>query len=43
VARVSLTDIVRPLLPMYVAMLLALMLIIYVPEITLMVPRWFGF
>ncbi len=43
VAKVSLTDIVKPLLPMYIAMLAALMLITFVPEITLMVPRWFGF
>ncbi len=43
VAKVSLTEIVKPLLPMYVAMLVALFLITYFPEITLMAPRWFGF
>lgn len=43
VAKVSITDIVKPLLPMYIAMLLALMLITYVPEITLAVPQWLGF
>lgn len=43
VAKVSLTDIVKPLLPMYIAMLLALMLITYVPEITLALPQWLGF
>ena len=43
VAKVSITDIINPLLPMYIAMIIALMLIIYVPEITLAVPWWFGF
>ena len=43
VAKVSITDIIKPLLPMYIAMIIALMLIIYVPEITLAVPWWFGF
>ena len=43
IAKVSLREIVKPLLPMYGAMLLALILITYVPEITLVVPRWFGF
>lgn len=42
VAHVSITDIVRPLLPLYVAMLVALVLIIYLPDITLVLPRWFG-
>lgn len=42
VANVSITDIVKPLLPMYFAMILALLLIIYVPEITLFLPRIFG-
>lgn len=40
IANVSISDIVRPLIPLYIAMLLALILIVYVPEITLIVPRW---
>jgi tripartite ATP-independent transporter DctM subunit len=43
VANVSIADIVKPLLPLYIAMLLTLILITYVPEITLFLPRWFGF
>ena len=43
VAKVSLTEIVRPLLPLYVAMLATLGLITYVPEVTLFLPRSFGF
>ncbi len=42
VANVSMTEIVRPLLPLYVAMLLALALVTFIPEITLFVPRLFG-
>jgi len=43
VANVSIADIVKPLLPFYVAMFLVLILITYVPEITLFLPQWFGF
>ena len=43
VAKVSLTEIVKPLLPMYVAMIFALILIVSIPELTLALPRWFGF
>ncbi len=43
IAKVSLREIVKPLLPMYAAMFLALILITYVPQITLVIPRWFGF
>jgi len=42
VAKVSIASIVRPLLPMYVAMLLALIIITYVPEITMFLPRLLG-
>lgn len=43
VAKVSLTEIVRPLLPLYIGMLVTLGLVTYVPEITLYLPRLFGF
>ncbi len=42
VAKVSIASIVKPLLPMYIAMLLALIIITYVPEITMFLPRLFG-
>ena len=42
VANVPVTRIVRPLLPLYVAMLLALMMITFLPSITLVLPRLFG-
>lgn len=42
IAKVSMTDIVRPLLPLYVAMLIGLILITFFPQITLWVPNLFG-
>lgn len=42
VAKVSITQITKPLLPMYVAMIGALLLITYWPELTLSLPRWLG-
>ncbi len=42
ISRVPVTDVVRPLLPLYAAMLLGLLLVTFIPEITLVVPRLFG-
>ena len=42
IAGVPVTDVIRPLLPLYAAMLFALFLITFIPEITLFVPRLFG-
>jgi TRAP-type C4-dicarboxylate transport system permease large subunit len=33
----------RPLLPLYLAMLLSLLLITFVPEISLVLPKLFGY
>ncbi|MCY3488413.1 MAG: TRAP transporter large permease subunit, partial [Bacteroidetes bacterium] len=43
ISKVSVQAIVRPLAPLYIAMLVALILITFVPQITLLVPRLFGF
>jgi tripartite ATP-independent transporter DctM subunit len=43
VASVPISQIVRPLMPLYAAMFAALLLITYIPEITLALPRWLGF
>jgi tripartite ATP-independent transporter DctM subunit len=43
VAKVSITKVVKPLMPMFAAMILALIIITYVPEISLWLPRLFGF
>jgi tripartite ATP-independent transporter DctM subunit len=42
IAKTSISQIVRPMIPMYVAMFLALMLVTYVPEISEALPRFFG-
>ncbi|MEM8484815.1 MAG: TRAP transporter large permease subunit [Bacteroidota bacterium] len=42
IAKVSMTDIVRPLLPMYVAMIIGLLLITFFPQITMWVPGLLG-
>ncbi len=43
IARTSIARVVRPLLPMFVAMIGALLLVSYVPEISLVLPRLFGY
>jgi len=42
VAKTSISQIVRPMIPMFIAMFLALMLVTYVPEISEALPRFFG-
>lgn len=42
IAKTSISKIVRPMLPMYVAMILVLMLVTYVPELSEALPRFFG-
>ncbi len=43
VAKTSIEKVIRPLLPLFIAMLIVLLLVTYVPEITLWLPRQFGF
>ena len=42
VAKTNIGSIVRPMVPMYVAMIAALLLVTYVPEISESLPRFFG-
>lgn len=42
IAKTSISQIVRPMIPMYAAMFLALMLVTYVPELSEALPRFFG-
>ncbi len=42
VAGAEVTRVVRPLLPMYLAMLVVLGLVTFVPELSLWLPRWLG-
>lgn len=43
VAGTTIQKVIRPLLPLFIAMLVALMLVTYIPELTLWLPRAFGF
>jgi tripartite ATP-independent transporter DctM subunit len=43
VARTTITEVVRPLLPMYAAMVAVLVLVIVFPSLSLWLPRLFGF
>jgi tripartite ATP-independent transporter DctM subunit len=43
VAGISITRVIRPLLPMFAAMIVGLLLVTYIPELSLWLPRAFGF
>ena len=43
IAGTSITGMIRPLLPLYVAMIIALGLVTYIPELSLFLPRVFGY
>ena len=42
IAKISLTQVLRPLLPFFLAMVIALALIMIFPELSLLLPRLFG-
>lgn len=42
VAKIGIGKIVRPMIPMYVALFVALLLVTYVPSISEFLPRYFG-
>ncbi|CAN5622108.1 TRAP transporter large permease [soil metagenome] len=43
VARISIGSVIRPLMPLFIAMLVILAIITYVPQLSLWLPRLFGF
>lgn len=43
VAKISIEKVIRPMLPLFAAMILVLMLVTYFPQISLWLPRVFGF
>jgi len=43
IAGTSIAKVIRPLIPLYMAMLLALLLITFIPEISMFLPRLFGY
>lgn len=42
IAKTSISQIVRPMIPMYIAMFLALLVVTYVPELSEFLPKFFG-
>mgnify|MGYP001039279879 CR=1 FL=1 len=42
VANISISKVIKPLLPLFIAMIVALMLVTYIPEITLWLPTEWG-
>lgn len=43
VAKVKIENVIKPLFPMFIGMLIVLLLVTYIPQISLIVPRMFGF
>ena len=43
VADLPITKVIKPLIPMFLAMIFALMLVTYIPDLSLAIPRLFGF
>jgi tripartite ATP-independent transporter DctM subunit len=43
VANTTVVKVLKPLIPMFIAMIAALILVTYVPELSLALPKWFGF
>lgn len=43
IAKTTVVDVIRPLLPLFIAMIVALMIITYFPTLTMIVPRLFGY
>jgi len=43
IAGTSITRMIRPLLPLFIAMIVGLLLVTYLPEISLWLPRFFGY
>jgi tripartite ATP-independent transporter DctM subunit len=43
VAEVSISKVIKPLLPMFIALIISLLFITYIPEISLFIPEFFGY
>ncbi|MCB0752570.1 MAG: TRAP transporter large permease, partial [Ignavibacteriae bacterium] len=43
VADLPITKVIKPLIPMFIAMIIALLLVTYIPELSLYVPQFFGY
>lgn len=43
VAELPITRVIKPLIPMFISMLISLLLVTYIPELSLFIPEFFGF
>ncbi|MBU2491622.1 MAG: TRAP transporter large permease [Bacteroidetes bacterium] len=43
VANLPIAKVIKPLIPLFIAMIVTLMFVTYLPELSLTVPRWFGY
>lgn len=43
VAKIGIEKVIKPLIPMFVALIIVLLLVTYIPELSLWLPRMFGF
>jgi TRAP-type C4-dicarboxylate transport system permease large subunit len=43
IAKTTIAEITKPLLPLFVAMIVALLLVTYIPGLSLWLPRLFGY
>ncbi|MDZ7268950.1 MAG: TRAP transporter large permease subunit [candidate division KSB1 bacterium] len=43
VANTTVVKVLKPLIPMFIAMIVVLILVTYIPELSLALPKWFGF
>jgi tripartite ATP-independent transporter DctM subunit len=43
ISKTSIAQLVKPLLPLYIAMIIALLLVTYIPALSLFLPKFFGY
>ena len=43
VANISISKVLKPMMPLFIAMFVVLMLVTYIPEIATWLPKFFGF
>lgn len=43
VAELPITKVIKPMIPFFIAMIITLMLVTYIPEITMLIPDYFGY
>jgi TRAP-type C4-dicarboxylate transport system permease large subunit len=43
ISKVKIESVIKPLLPMFISMILVLLLVTYIPELSLWIPEFFGY